>query len=111
MIRADYRGTLISQPDFWSKSQKNVEGGINTDPGTTLTVVGPVLDGAMRAGPDHDGSFVYILRNMRSRECRHQLDFRPSISDHFLTMQRIPIARRMSMAMRTLGGPLSTPEA
>jgi opacity protein-like surface antigen len=48
MIRADFRETLIAQPDFWSKSQKDVEGGINADPGSTLTVVGPVLDGAMR---------------------------------------------------------------
>jgi opacity protein-like surface antigen len=48
MIRADYRETLIAQPDFWSKSQKDIEGGIDADPGTTLTVVGPMLDGAMR---------------------------------------------------------------
>lgn len=48
MIRADYRETLTSQPDFWTKSKKEIEGGINADPGTTLTIVGPVLDGAMR---------------------------------------------------------------
>jgi opacity protein-like surface antigen len=48
MIRADYRETLTSQPDFWSKSQKDILSGIDTDPGTTLTVVGPVLDGASR---------------------------------------------------------------
>jgi opacity protein-like surface antigen len=48
MIRADYRETLTSQPDFWSKSQKEILSGIDTDPGTTLTVVGPVLDGVMR---------------------------------------------------------------
>jgi opacity protein-like surface antigen len=48
MIRADYRETLIAQPDFWTKSQKEILGGIDADPGTTLTVVGPVLDGAMR---------------------------------------------------------------
>jgi opacity protein-like surface antigen len=48
MIRADYRETLTSQPDFWSKSQKDILSGIDTDPGTTLTVVGPVLDGALR---------------------------------------------------------------
>jgi opacity protein-like surface antigen len=48
MIRADYRETLTSQPDFWSKSQKDILSGIDTDPGTTLTVVGPVLDGLMR---------------------------------------------------------------
>ncbi len=48
MIRADYRETLTAQPDFWSKSQKDILSGIDTDPGTTLTVVGPVLDGAMR---------------------------------------------------------------
>jgi opacity protein-like surface antigen len=48
MLRADYRETLTSQPDFWSKSQKDILGGINADPGTTLTVVGPVLDGLMR---------------------------------------------------------------
>ena len=48
MIRADYRETLTAQPDFWSKSQKDILSGIDTDPGTTLTVVGPVLDGPMR---------------------------------------------------------------
>jgi opacity protein-like surface antigen len=48
MIRADYRETLTSQPDFWTKSQKEILSGIDLDPGTTLTVVGPVLDGAMR---------------------------------------------------------------
>jgi hypothetical protein len=48
MIRADYRETLTSQPDFWSKSQKDILSGIDVDPGTTLTVVGPVLDGPMR---------------------------------------------------------------
>ncbi|MGA9717858.1 MAG: LssY C-terminal domain-containing protein, partial [Acidobacteriaceae bacterium] len=48
MLRADYRETLTSQPDFWTKSQKEILGGIDADPGTTLTVVGPVLDGAMR---------------------------------------------------------------
>jgi opacity protein-like surface antigen len=48
MIRADYRETLIGQPDFWTKSKKEIEGGINADPGTTLTIVGPLLDGAMR---------------------------------------------------------------
>ena len=48
MVRADFRETLTSQPDFWSKSQKDILGGINADPGTTLTVVGPVLDGLMR---------------------------------------------------------------
>jgi opacity protein-like surface antigen len=48
MIRADYRETLTSQPDFWTKSQKDILSGIETDPGTTLTVVGPVLDGPMR---------------------------------------------------------------
>lgn len=48
MLRADYRETLTSQPDFWTKSQKDILGGIDADPGTTLTVVGPVLDGAMR---------------------------------------------------------------
>jgi LssY-like putative type I secretion system component LssY/outer membrane protein with beta-barrel domain len=48
MIRADFRETLIAQPDFWSKSQEEIEGGIDMDPGTTLAVVGPVLDGPMR---------------------------------------------------------------
>ena len=48
MIRADYRETLTSQPDFWSKSQKDILGGITYDPGTTLTVVGPVFDAPSR---------------------------------------------------------------
>jgi opacity protein-like surface antigen len=48
MIRADYRETLTSQPDFWTKSQKDILTGIDTAPDTTLTVVGPVIDGALR---------------------------------------------------------------
>jgi len=46
MIRADYRETLTSQPDFWSKSQANILSGIELDSGSTLTVIGPVLDGS-----------------------------------------------------------------
>jgi hypothetical protein len=48
MVRADYRETLTSQPDFWTKSQKDILSGIDLDPGTTLTVVGPMLDGLSR---------------------------------------------------------------
>jgi opacity protein-like surface antigen len=48
MIRADYRETLTSQPDFWSKSVKDISGGIEVDPGTTYTTIGPVLDGPLR---------------------------------------------------------------
>lgn len=48
MIRADFRETLIAQPDFWSKSQQDILSGIDVDPGWTLHVLGPVLDGAMR---------------------------------------------------------------
>jgi opacity protein-like surface antigen len=48
MIRADYRETLTSQPDFWSKSQKDILGGLVYDPGTTLTVVGPFFDAPSR---------------------------------------------------------------
>lgn len=48
MIRADYRETLTPQPDFWTKSQKDILGGLVYDPGTTLTVVGPVLDAPLR---------------------------------------------------------------
>lgn len=48
MIRADYRETLIAQPDFWTKSQDDILSGIDVDPGWELTVLGPVLDGAMR---------------------------------------------------------------
>jgi opacity protein-like surface antigen len=48
MIRADYRETLTSQPDFWSKSQKDILGGLVYDPGTTLTVLGPIFDAPSR---------------------------------------------------------------
>jgi hypothetical protein len=48
MIRADFRETLTSQPDFWSKSEKDISGGIVVDPGTTYTTIGPVLDGLLR---------------------------------------------------------------
>jgi opacity protein-like surface antigen len=48
MIRADYRETLTSQPDFWSKSVSAIDGGITVDPGTSYTTIGPVLDGLLR---------------------------------------------------------------
>jgi opacity protein-like surface antigen len=47
MIRMDYRETLVSQPDFWTKSKASILSGIELD-NATLTFVGPVLDGAMR---------------------------------------------------------------
>jgi opacity protein-like surface antigen len=48
MMRADYRETLTSQPDFWSKSVSAIDGGIQVDPGTVYTTIGPVLDGLLR---------------------------------------------------------------
>ena len=48
MIRADYRETLTSQPDFWSKSVDAIDGGIQVDPGTTYATIGPVLEGPLR---------------------------------------------------------------
>ena len=48
MIRADFRETLTSQPDFWSKSEKDISGGIIVDPGTSYATIGPVLDGLSR---------------------------------------------------------------
>lgn len=48
MVRADFRETLTSQPDFWTKSQKDILSGIVIDQDTSLTVIGPVLDGPLR---------------------------------------------------------------
>lgn len=48
MIRADYRETLTSQPDFWSKSRKDILAGIDLEDGSTLTEIGPVLNGLLR---------------------------------------------------------------
>jgi opacity protein-like surface antigen len=47
MIRLDYRETLTSQPDFWTKSKTSILSGIELD-NATLTFVGPVFAGAMR---------------------------------------------------------------
>ena len=47
MIRADYRETLISQPDFWSKSRADILNNLYA-PDYTIQEVGPVFDGAMR---------------------------------------------------------------
>ena len=47
MIRLDYRETLMSQPDFWTKSKDSILSGIELD-NATLTYVGPVLAGPMR---------------------------------------------------------------
>ncbi len=48
MLRADFRETLTSQPDFWSKSVKSIDNGIVVDPGTVYEVIGPVLQGNSR---------------------------------------------------------------
>jgi opacity protein-like surface antigen len=47
MVRADYRETLISQPDFWSKSRSDILNNLYA-PDYTIQEVGPVFDGAMR---------------------------------------------------------------
>jgi opacity protein-like surface antigen len=47
MIRVDYRETLTSQPDFWTKSKASILSGIELD-NATLTFVGPIFDSAMR---------------------------------------------------------------
>jgi opacity protein-like surface antigen len=47
MLRVDYRETLTSQPDFWTKSKANIISGIELDD-ATLTFVGPIFDSAMR---------------------------------------------------------------
>jgi opacity protein-like surface antigen len=47
MIRLDYRETLTSQHDFWTKSKTSILSGVELD-NATLTFVGPQLDGAMR---------------------------------------------------------------
>jgi opacity protein-like surface antigen len=47
MIRLDYRETLTSQPDFWTKSKTSILNGIELD-NATLTYVGPTFEGAMR---------------------------------------------------------------
>jgi hypothetical protein len=47
MLRVDYRATLTSQPDFWTKSKANIISGIELDD-ATLTFVGPIFDSAMR---------------------------------------------------------------
>jgi opacity protein-like surface antigen len=48
MMRADFRETLTGQPDFWSKSVKDIDNGIVVDPGTVYEFVGPVLQGNSR---------------------------------------------------------------
>jgi hypothetical protein len=47
MIRLDYRETLVSQPDFWTKSKDSILSGIELDD-ATLTFVGPIFAAAMR---------------------------------------------------------------
>jgi hypothetical protein len=48
MLRADFRETLISQPDFWTKSKNDILANIDVSEGWTLTFVGPYFDSAMR---------------------------------------------------------------
>jgi opacity protein-like surface antigen len=47
MIRLDYRATLTSQPDFWTKSVNNIISGVELE-NATMTFVGPTFQGAMR---------------------------------------------------------------
>jgi opacity protein-like surface antigen len=47
MVGLDYRETLTSQPDFWTKSKSNIVSGVELD-NATMTFVGPVFDGVMR---------------------------------------------------------------
>ncbi len=47
MIRLDYRTTLTSQPDFWTKSKNDILAGIVLED-ATLTFVGPVFQGPLR---------------------------------------------------------------
>ena len=47
MVRLDYRETLVSQSDFWSKSRNDILTNIDA-PDYTLQEVGPDFDGAMR---------------------------------------------------------------
>jgi opacity protein-like surface antigen len=47
MIRMDYRATLTSQPDFWTKSTNSILSGVEVE-NATLTFVGPTFQGAMR---------------------------------------------------------------
>jgi opacity protein-like surface antigen len=47
MVRLDYRETLTSQPDFWTKSKSSILSGVELD-NATMTFVGPIFDGAMR---------------------------------------------------------------
>jgi hypothetical protein len=48
MIRADFRETLTSQPDFWTKSKQDILNGLVFDSPTSITVIGPILDSALR---------------------------------------------------------------
>jgi opacity protein-like surface antigen len=47
MMRLDYRETLTSQPDFWTKSVNNIVSSVELE-NATMTFVGPVFQGAMR---------------------------------------------------------------
>jgi hypothetical protein len=47
MVRADYRETLIPQPDFWTKSKKDILAGIYVDD-YSVQEQGPFLNGPMR---------------------------------------------------------------
>lgn len=48
MLRADFRETLTSQPDFWTKSKDDILANIDITDGSLLSVVGPVLAGPLR---------------------------------------------------------------
>lgn len=48
MVRMDYRETLVSQPDFWSKSQDDLLNNITVTDSSLVEEIGPVLQGRMR---------------------------------------------------------------
>ncbi len=47
LVRADYKETLTSQPDFWTKSKNNIFDPADL-PGYSLSIAGPFMAGAMR---------------------------------------------------------------
>ena len=66
MARVDFRETLTSQPDFWTKSQKDILAGIYVD-NATLLVIGPHLDGPLRQDRVTGGSHS-LSRNVLDLE-------------------------------------------
>ena len=91
MIRLDYRETLTSQPDFWTKSKTNIISGVELD-NATMTFVGPVFQRSHAPAACWRWGFFYLLssppslrqeraKTLSTRKAIEESSYSPSACD------------------------------